>query len=87
MLKLCVTAPIRTRLTLAMRSASGVSSEIVPPYSIVDGASAIVGRGPLNRYGGENTSAVVSSTICEPSSRPLPASSTRPSGSSSEELW
>ena len=49
MLKLCVTAPMRTRLTLATRSASGLVNVALPPYASVAGASATTGRGPLNR--------------------------------------
>ena len=32
---------------------SGVAMSNVPPYGTLLGALVIVGRGPLNRYGGE----------------------------------
>src|SRR5688500_5340004 len=49
------------------------------------GAAAIVGRAPLNRYGGEKVSADAKSVA--PAVRPPPAISTRPSGSSSAVDW
>ena len=64
MLKLWVTAPMRTRLDLG--DARGVGRRRRRPCRrtpCVDGAPAMAGRGPLKRYGGEKISAVVSSVI------------------------
>jgi hypothetical protein len=49
----CVSAPKDTRLTALMFAASGVDTEMVPPYVAPAEAEVIVGRGPLDRYPGE----------------------------------
>ena len=41
--------PTRRSETVAIRSASGVCTVMVPPYVAVAGAALIVGRVPLNR--------------------------------------
>jgi hypothetical protein len=75
-----VTDPGRIIATDAMSSAWGVSTITVPVCGISAGTDAIVGRVPLNRYGGEKISAVRKSAAGL--SRPPPATSTRPSGRS-----
>ena len=49
----CVSAPSETRLTERIDAASGVVTVKFEPYVAAAGALVIVGRGPLNRYGGE----------------------------------
>ena len=48
-----VSAPSETRLTPLIEAASGVDTERVEPYVALAGAEVIVGRAPLDRYGGE----------------------------------
>src|SRR2546428_13727407 len=68
-------------VTDAMLAVSGVATVNGVPYASVDPTAAIVGRGPLKRYGGEKISAVGWSAT--PVSEPPPATSTRASGRSS----
>ena len=49
----CVSAPSETRFTERIEAASGVETVKFEPYVAPAGALAIVGREPLNRYGGE----------------------------------
>ena len=56
MLKPWVTAAARISTTVDTLAASGVLSANVPPYGSTPGTSEIVGRVPMNRYGGENSS-------------------------------
>ena len=58
MLFVCVTEASRIQVTFVMLAASGVPTKKVWPYPTLVGAELIVGRAPLNRYGGEYTSAV-----------------------------
>src|SRR4051812_46541365 len=48
-----VTEPSPTSTTEPMLAASGVVTLMLAPYWAVAGAEVIVGRAPLNRYGGE----------------------------------
>ena len=59
-----------------MLVALGVPTKNCCPYVMLVGADVMVGREPLNRYGGEYTSAD------DPPNVP-PADKTRPSGNSS----
>ena len=49
----CVSAASETRLTDLIDDASGVEIVKFDPYVLAAGAAEIVGRAPLNRYGGE----------------------------------
>ncbi len=80
MLFVCVTEESRTQVTLVMLVALGVPTKKVWPYPTLVGAELIVGRAPLNRYGGEYTSAVA------PPKSP-PPETTRPSGRRSAVAW
>jgi hypothetical protein len=53
----CVTEPSRINVTFVMAAPSGVATASLWPYAAAAGvAPVIVGRGPLNRYGGEYSS-------------------------------
>jgi hypothetical protein len=58
MLLVCVTEESDIQFTAVMLAASGVPTKKVWPYPTTAGAEEIVGRAPLNRYGGEYTSAL-----------------------------
>jgi len=49
----CVVAASETRLTERTDAASGELIEMLDPYVALLGMPVIVGRGPLERYGGE----------------------------------
>ncbi len=55
------------------------------PYPMSAGASTMTGRAPRERYGGEKSSAFLSSGMLSPS--PLPVCRMRPSGSSRIVEW
>lgn len=48
-----VTAAVRISETLLIEAASGVLTEKLVSYCTAEGLPVMVGRGPLNRYGGE----------------------------------
>src|SRR5256885_3448311 len=55
--KACVTEPNRMNVTLVMFAPFGVATNRAWPYATVAGvAPVMLGRAPLNRYGGDNTS-------------------------------
>ena len=56
------------------------------PWLAWDGAELIVGRAPLNRYGGEKISGAVLGNA-EPSGCPPPPRATRPSGKQVADEW
>src|SRR4051812_7888357 len=75
---------MRSSETEEIAPASGVPTKNVDPNGASPGIELMVGRGPLNRYGGEKISALnwgVGPT------RPLPATRTRPSNSSTAVSW
>ena len=53
MLKLCVTEESAIIETLEILVASGVATKNCCPKFMLDGADVILGRAPLNKYGGE----------------------------------
>jgi hypothetical protein len=77
MLKLCVTEESAINVTFVMLVAFGVPTKNELPYPTLPGADEIVGRAPLNRYGGEYTSADIAGAVLPP------ADKTRPSGNRS----
>jgi hypothetical protein len=79
----CVTEPRRNRVTLTIPATFGVPTVKWLLYWTTVGAEVIVGRAPLNRSGGEKTSALGKSGP----KRPPPDTRTRPSGRSTDVEW
>ncbi len=92
-----VTAPSRSRLTRSTGTAADTCTVKSVPRVTAAGAATISGRGPANRYGGENSWALAcescgsfgTSLPCASLTwnSPPPALNTRPSGSSRVVAW
>src|SRR5262245_49530097 len=79
----CVTDAGRTRVTREMVWL--VVAVKVPPCTVLAGTAVNVGRAPLKRYGGSKNWAEYS--FVWPARPPLPATTTRPSGNTSDVEW
>src|ERR1044071_2840140 len=87
-LKLRVPVPSFISTTEPMLAASGVWTLMLVPYVVAEGAEAMTGLGPLNRWGGEKISELFWSVGASPPlKRPPPRASTRASGRSRALEW